>query len=334
MTLAFVPPPSADEPLRLCANSAAVLSRLERTLEVLLAPIDAERWAGWREEAHASLRDLVGGTAASALSPPGADADRRRVSGVTSAGPSRVAPGDEAMIVRGEIADGGWGGAARRPSGSMMLGEACSDDEAANALLRAVQPALRAALAAWHEFGARQAELASLLDAAAGGMVLLDVRGRVLHENVAYRALADAETAADAARLREAVRVLACGAGARRPVATYAAPPTALRTACYAYDLCATLSYALLGAEPSVCVAVRRRDPAPLTERELRDRYGLTPRECEVARLVGEGLTNREIAERLGVSSFTVRNHCERLFAKLGVPCRSRVGAVLRAETA
>ena len=44
----------------------------------------------------------------------------------------------------------------------------------------------------------------------------------------------------------------------------------------------------------------------------------MTPREAEVFALVGEGLTNQEIAGRLGVSVHTVLTHRKRLAAKLG----------------
>ncbi|AXX29641.1 large transcriptional regulator [Actinosynnema pretiosum subsp. pretiosum] len=54
----------------------------------------------------------------------------------------------------------------------------------------------------------------------------------------------------------------------------------------------------------------------------------LSGREREVARLVSEGLTNREIAERLSLSAKTVEAHLARVFTKLGV--RSRVGVVQR----
>jgi DNA-binding response OmpR family regulator len=64
---------------------------------------------------------------------------------------------------------------------------------------------------------------------------------------------------------------------------------------------------------------------------ELRERFGLTARQAAVARLLGEGCSNAEIAERLGVSVFTARNHTEQVLAKLGVSSRARVGAVLRA---
>ena len=66
-----------------------------------------------------------------------------------------------------------------------------------------------------------------------------------------------------------------------------------------------------------------------LSDAELRDRYGLTARQIAVARLIGEGCSNAEIAQRLSVSYFTARNHAEQVLAKLGVSTRAAVGASL-----
>ena len=53
----------------------------------------------------------------------------------------------------------------------------------------------------------------------------------------------------------------------------------------------------------------------------------LTPRESEVAQLVTEGLSNREISVKLGLSEHTVKNYLFRIFDKTGVS--SRVALVL-----
>lgn len=55
----------------------------------------------------------------------------------------------------------------------------------------------------------------------------------------------------------------------------------------------------------------------------------LTRREEEVARFVAEGLTNREIAEKLHLSEHTVKNYIFNIFEKTGVS--NRVGLVLYA---
>jgi DNA-binding NarL/FixJ family response regulator len=50
---------------------------------------------------------------------------------------------------------------------------------------------------------------------------------------------------------------------------------------------------------------------------------GLTAREVEVLRLVAEGLTNEQVAERLIISPRTVEKHLESIYGKLGVSSRT-----------
>ena len=70
-------------------------------------------------------------------------------------------------------------------------------------------------------------------------------------------------------------------------------------------------------------VEVRAAGPFVLDGRKLRE-LGLTPREHEILGLIAEGLSNREIAERLFVSENTVKTHSSRVFDKLGVSRRTQ----------
>lgn len=51
--------------------------------------------------------------------------------------------------------------------------------------------------------------------------------------------------------------------------------------------------------------------------------FGLTAREAEVLRLVAEGLTNVQVAERLFRSPKTISRHLDSIYAKLGVTTRT-----------
>jgi len=51
---------------------------------------------------------------------------------------------------------------------------------------------------------------------------------------------------------------------------------------------------------------------------------GLTPRELEILQLMAEGLSNKEIAERVFVSENTVKTHSSRVFDKLGARRRTQ----------
>ena len=70
-------------------------------------------------------------------------------------------------------------------------------------------------------------------------------------------------------------------------------------------------------------VTVDRSAPFEVNDTKRRD-LGITPRELEILTLIAEGLSNREIAERLFVSEHTVKSHSSRLFEKLEVSRRTQ----------
>ena len=56
----------------------------------------------------------------------------------------------------------------------------------------------------------------------------------------------------------------------------------------------------------------------------------LTPRERQIALLVGKGLRHADIGRRLGISVHTVKNHLRRIFVKLDVSSRVELAVYVR----
>jgi DNA-binding NarL/FixJ family response regulator len=76
--------------------------------------------------------------------------------------------------------------------------------------------------------------------------------------------------------------------------------------------------------------AMRRRPHGSSETSSIATRYGLTPREAEVALLLAAGRGNAAIASKLRISPHTARHHTQHVLAKLGVHSRSAAGARLR----
>ncbi|RSS74751.1 response regulator transcription factor [Streptomyces sp. WAC06614] len=70
------------------------------------------------------------------------------------------------------------------------------------------------------------------------------------------------------------------------------------------------------------------RDPGAAKDPEDARLAALTERERAVLELIGDGLTNRQIAEQLYLSEKTVKNHISRLLGKLGVERRVQAAVI------
>ena len=70
-------------------------------------------------------------------------------------------------------------------------------------------------------------------------------------------------------------------------------------------------------------VPVTLSEPFLVNESRVRD-LGITKRELEILELIAQGLSNREIAEKLFVSENTVKTHSSRLLDKLSAKRRTQ----------
>ncbi len=81
--------------------------------------------------------------------------------------------------------------------------------------------------------------------------------------------------------------------------------------------------------DPFIARRILELLPAPSAAPALAE--ALSEREGEILRLVADGLSNREIAEQLFLSRYTVESHVKRVYRKLAVS--SRIGAVREARS-
>lgn len=85
------------------------------------------------------------------------------------------------------------------------------------------------------------------------------------------------------------------------------------------------ISLGLRARQPEIVV---QQIPIPsepfVADRARIEALAITPRELQVLQLIAEGLSNKEMAERLFVSENTVKTHASRVFDKLGASRRTQ----------
>ena len=293
-------------------SAAQSLASLERTLHTLLSPFDYPTAGEWLDAALTAMNETIG----CELRMPKVAADETAWDAVERAIDAY------ATKVR----------SSGDPSSPNYFQKA--------AMIRVLVPPFKAGVAEWRRLASRRAELAALLDVIPEAVLMFDAEGGLVHANSRASELfgMPGSTGAGAQVRTEAQRMAWTLAASAQRTAANAASVQAnreVRADGRVYRLRGTLATGWSPAgQPGVLVTAAYELVNPLTDIELRSRYSLSAREIEVARLVAAGLSNQEVAERLGVSYFTARNHVERLLSKLGVGNRSRVGAVLRNEAA
>jgi DNA-binding CsgD family transcriptional regulator len=294
--------------------AAQSLASLERALHTLLSPFDYSTAADWLEAAWRAMSDVTG---------------------------------TEFRMPTVKAGENGWD-AIERVLDTCLETDATQtatpEESQRAALTRVLVPPFKAGVSEWRRLAARRTELTALLDAIPEAVLMYDASGGLVHANNRAAELfgMPGSTGLGAQVRTEAQRMAwSLAAAAQRSMASSTGEsmnqPTTreVRADGRVYRLRGTLATGWMpGNEAGVLVTAAFELVNPLTDLELRSRYGLSAREIEVARLVANGLSNAEVAEKLGVSYFTARNHVERLLSKLGVGNRSRVGAVLRNEAA
>jgi DNA-binding CsgD family transcriptional regulator len=80
-----------------------------------------------------------------------------------------------------------------------------------------------------------------------------------------------------------------------------------------------------------VAIIIEAARPIQLNDL-VADAYGLTPREREVTVLITTGRANKEIAQCLGLSRYTVEDHIKAVFRKAAVSNRGSLVALLQNE--
>ncbi|GAA1337253.1 LuxR family transcriptional regulator [Actinocatenispora thailandica] len=122
---------------------------------------------------------------------------------------------------------------------------------------------------------------------------------------------------------------------------------TAWRDLGQPYELAEALVHSVRAEQPTdgaarlreAALLADRLGAAPLTERIARvagatpARHGLTDRERDVLDLLAEGLSNRQIAQRLHISPSTAGVHVSHILSKLGAATRTEAAAIAHRES-
>jgi DNA-binding CsgD family transcriptional regulator len=208
-------------------------------------------------------------------------------------------------------------------------------------LLRLTLPAYKAGVLACARLARRRTELGNLFESCTDAICVTDTTGRVIHQNrnLVQLMATEPEHGRVLDEVRRTVSAVSSlqthrdghGGGPGQAHAVTEAGWRRVRTGRATYRLYGVLLGESTFAElPHVAVVVAPITAGPLSNEQLRERYGLTAREIEVARMLADGKSAAELADALHVSSHTARHHTENVMRKLGVERRAAVGCKLR----
>lgn len=197
--------------------------------------------------------------------------------------------------------------------------------------LQLLLPAFKAGVRTHLAFRIQREALTGMLDRIADGAAVWDRAGNCRYRNHALIDLlaADTERTLLERKLGEVAHRMLTRPGGNRHATTPDVYDVTVETAANRYQLQATYAAGLGAGEPWALVLVRpaRRLPSAAL---LRARYGLTPRQSEVAQRLAEGQSDVVIARALGISRRTAEHHAEAVRLSLGVHSRAALAAALQ----
>jgi DNA-binding CsgD family transcriptional regulator len=198
------------------------------------------------------------------------------------------------------------------------------------AVLKPVLPALRSALRMQLGFRRWLDLTSALLDKTGERTMVFSLDGRELYRSARLRRTLDEDPCRE--RLVERMRLTAhdiASVAATVPAAQlselhrlgFSRQEVEGATGRYRARAC-LIGRGVLGTEAVVLVTLHRISSDLPSCDALHAQYGLTPREIDVARLLVQRMTNREIATTLGISTHTARHHTESVLLKTHVTSR------------
>jgi DNA-binding CsgD family transcriptional regulator len=196
-------------------------------------------------------------------------------------------------------------------------------------ILSLALPSFRASLWSRRHFARQWEDLAAMVDPLGVGVLFFDEGGKLLHRNRGINVLFKEDP--HRKRIEQTARdvaMLTASNDRRSKSSEFRADSEAINvvTALSVYKLRAFRAGGeTLSPRPTIVVVVERLSPRKPPPNELSDRYGLTPRECEILYklMTTSGLT--DIARELHISKSTLRHHTEHIYFKLNVHSRTEL---------
>ena len=194
-------------------------------------------------------------------------------------------------------------------------------------LLDLILPAYEANVRFRQRLAGQFADWINRIDQTGDALIAFSIDGKEHYRNAALKKLLITEPKSEA--LLAAIQLFAVqpSADTTSPSSPVGRASCTVTLAYQSYRLRRYLDCSSLPV-PTLMIAVERNSILPASER-WQSVFNLTSREAEVVELLTQGLTDREVAERLFISVHTAHRHSERILKKLNISSRAGIAHAL-----